>query len=153
MQHPRQQPALAGTPDPFKEISADTPVILDFDETLWLRNSTEMYLKCLWPRLPAVLILLLQLFRSVGYAFFLPATLVGAALCITHVLVSWLPYLAYRYGGVRIATPDRLLYVLHFLLITLTIGLLSRDLDALLTWQSAAILVYFGWRASTGLPS
>lgn len=110
------------------------------------RQTFRFYnLRC--PESRGLLYLLLQLFRSVGYAFFLPATLVGAALCITHVLVSWLPYLAYRYGGVRIATPDRLLYVLHFLLITLAIGLLSRDLDALLTWQSAAILMYFGWRA------
>lgn len=99
------------------------------------------------PESRGLLYLLLQLFRSVGYALFIPATTVGAALCIAHVLVSWLPYLAYRYSGLRLETPDRLLYIVHFLFIALTLGLMSRDLAALLTSQSAAILLYFGWRA------
>jgi hypothetical protein len=30
--------------------TAETPVILDFDETLFLRNSTEEYLNCVYPR-------------------------------------------------------------------------------------------------------
>ncbi|MBK5940703.1 hypothetical protein [Halochromatium roseum] len=99
------------------------------------------------PESRGLLYLLLQLFRSIGYALFIPATTVGAALCIAHVLVSWLPYLAYRYSGLRLETPDRLLYIVHFLFIALTLGLMSRDLTTFLTSQSAAILLYFGWRA------
>jgi phosphoserine phosphatase len=47
------------------EVDRETTLaIVDFDETLWLRNSTECYLSTLRPRIVAVLILgLIDLFR------------------------------------------------------------------------------------------
>ena len=108
--------------------------------TFWLYNHRS-------PASRGLLYLGLQLFRSVGYGLFLPATVAGAALCIAHVLVSWVPYLAYRYGHVRIETPDRLLYPIDFLLVLLAVTLLTRDPGGLLNVQTGAILLYFGWRA------
>ena len=44
--------------------SAKTPIVLDFDETLFLRNSTEAYLDAIYPRpLGAALLLALKLVR------------------------------------------------------------------------------------------
>ncbi|MEM6548499.1 MAG: hypothetical protein AAF713_12240 [Pseudomonadota bacterium] len=46
------------------EAAIDTPVILDYDETLWLRNSTEMYLASARPAaLAAFLLCLIDLVR------------------------------------------------------------------------------------------
>jgi hypothetical protein len=50
-----QQKAL----DLVKNATADTPIILDFDETLFLRNSTAEYLNSLRPRLVGLLVLIL----------------------------------------------------------------------------------------------
>jgi hypothetical protein len=50
-----QQKAL----DLLKNATADTPIILDFDETLFLRNSTAEYLNSLRPRLVGLLVLIL----------------------------------------------------------------------------------------------
>jgi phosphoserine phosphatase len=42
----------------LRSKAPDAPVVVDFDETLWLRNSTEEYLRSLRPRFLAYLILL-----------------------------------------------------------------------------------------------
>ncbi len=68
-QNARRQPE--GPADPIETVrralqatSADTAVIVDFDETLWLRNSTEEFLRELRPRALAWLVLaLLELIR------------------------------------------------------------------------------------------
>ncbi|MGL6338933.1 MAG: haloacid dehalogenase-like hydrolase [Waterburya sp.] len=55
-----KQPAL----DLLKNATADTPIILDFDETLFLHNSTAEYINSLRPRLIGFLLLIfLKLIR------------------------------------------------------------------------------------------
>ncbi|BAZ44352.1 hypothetical protein NIES4102_13600 [Chondrocystis sp. NIES-4102] len=49
-----QQQAL----DKLKEATPDTPIILDFDETVFLRNSTAEYLNSLRPRLIGLLLVI-----------------------------------------------------------------------------------------------
>jgi hypothetical protein len=50
--------------DLLKNATADTPIILDFDETLFLRNSTAEYINSLRPRLIGfLLVILLKIIR------------------------------------------------------------------------------------------
>jgi hypothetical protein len=56
--------ALAALTRALEEAGDDPVLVVDFDETLWLRNSTEEYLKSLRPAFLAVLILgLIDLLR------------------------------------------------------------------------------------------
>lgn len=94
-----------------------------------------------------LLYLPLQLFRSLGYALFFAVSLSGVALCIASILISWIPYLAYRYAHCRVDMPDRLLFLIFFLLLSLAIALALPQPAGLLSAQTGAILLYLGWRA------
>lgn len=56
-QMPNNSPIDREVADALAGLAPDDPLILDFDETLWLRNSTEAFLDSLRPKLLAVLIL------------------------------------------------------------------------------------------------
>ena len=49
--------AVAATADDLETVDPEAPLILDFDETFWLRNSTEAFLDSVRPAWPAALLL------------------------------------------------------------------------------------------------
>jgi hypothetical protein len=62
----------------------------------------------------------LQITKHFGFVVLLPISFIGAALCTTQVLVRWIPYIVYRYGGTRWMMPQALVNLTIFnLLITM----------------------------------
>lgn len=90
----------------IKSASRETPIILDFDETLFLRNSTEEYLNSLQPRfLGAILLFALSLIKP---WWLMPKAFRGEIsrdwlrVLIATLLFPWTPFL-WRLRSKRLA--------------------------------------------------
>lgn len=76
----------------------------------------------------------------------LPASPAGVALLLANAFCCWIPYLIYRMGGARWATPDNLTRLLIFLSIA-TASAIAVGGESLLTWQAAAVLTWAVYKA------
>ncbi len=58
--------------------------------------------------------IVLQLFRTLGYAFFFAVNLVGTSLLLSLVIARWIKYLAYRDFGRKMAEDQRFIKLILF---------------------------------------
>jgi hypothetical protein len=86
------------------------------------------------------LYVVLQLFRTIGYAIFIPLNLVGSVALLSLVLARWVKYLAYRDMGRTLAEDQRLLMLLLF--IVLGVGAFAVEGTGFLTLQTLAVIVW-----------
>lgn len=81
---------------------------------LVVTRATFAWFNFIQPQSRIVPMLLLQLQRTLGYALILPVSLIGGALCVSHAIGRWVPYVVYRYGGSRDHFPAHLCSLLVY---------------------------------------
>ena len=83
----------------------------------------------------------LQLFRSVGYAVLIHTSWIGLVILLPLVLARWIKYLVYRSAGKTFAEDQRFLSLMFFLV--LLCGGLAAEGKAFVGWQALAALAWF----------
>lgn len=82
----------------------------------------------------------LQIFRTLGYALLVQVNLIGAIILLSLVLARWIKYLVYRDVGRKMAEDQRMLMLLFFVI--LGVAGLAVEGAAFLRWQALAALVW-----------
>lgn len=82
----------------------------------------------------------LQIFRTLGYALLIKLNLIGALILLSLVLARWIKYLVYRDIGRKMVEDQRMLMLIFFAV--LSIAGFAVEGTAFLQWQALAGLVW-----------